>query len=189
MKDRDIIRGCQKGRERAFRQLVDTYASMLMGVCLRYMKERAKAEDVLQETLIHVFQNINQFSGKGSFAGWLRRIAVTTSLKALRSRKLDLVELEEETMNNGTEIEPDIDQHYELEEILELINRIPDHYRIVFMLYIVEGYQHHEIAEMLEIKESNSRARLTRARMLVRDAYTKKNLTYEASKARKVYTR
>jgi RNA polymerase sigma-70 factor (ECF subfamily) len=142
---------------------------------------------VLQETFILIFKHMHQYKGDGAFGGWLRTIAVTTSLKALRKRGVHTEELEPEVetrMTSDNEIEMQIDA----EEILDVINMLPDTYRHVFNLYLIEGYSHTEIAEMLEIQEATSRARLTRARAKVKELMIKKNMTYEVAEARKVYT-
>ncbi len=161
---------------------------MLMGICLRYMKRKDRAEDVLQETYIHAFQKIEQFEGHGSLAGWLSRIAVTKSLKELRKRNPDLIELEPHHSARSIQQAAPIIEEMLAEDILDILNEIPEHYRVIFNLAIIEGYSHAEIAELLQIKESNSRARLTRARARVKEIFIKKNeVTHEEAGVRKVY--
>jgi RNA polymerase sigma-70 factor (ECF subfamily) len=152
------------------------------------MKHAMSAEDALQETFIQVFHNIHQYKGEGAFVGWLRRIAVTTCLKALRKNEIQTEELNlvKEEHSDGESFP---DMNMEVDEILLIINTLPDNYRHVFNLYIVEGYSHLEIAEILGINEAASRARLKRARIMVRDAINKKNLIYEIAEARKAYTK
>lgn len=178
MTEQEIIRGCKRGNEKAYRQLVEQYAPMLKGVCVRYMKDTTLADDILQETFIRIFQNIHQYTGDGAFGGWLRKIAVTTALKALRKNTLPTEELDLK-LNGHDSGEIDQEVRFNVEEIIQTINTLPEHYRHVFNLYIVEGYSHAEIAALLEINESTSRARLTRAREMVRALFTKKNITHE----------
>ncbi len=144
------------------------YSGRMMGVCNRYARNAADAEDILQEAFIKIFDKIHQFKFQGSFEGWLRKIVVNTALK-----KYSLRRYEKEV--NGYEIkdkdenflEPSAYSHLTQKELMDLINSLPDGYRIVFNLYVIEGYQHDEIAEMLGIQPGTSRSQLVKARAML----------------------
>lgn len=162
--DKELIRRCLKNKPDAQRMLYDKHASMVYSVCFRYAKNAEDANDLLQETFINVFTNLSKYEGSGSFEGWIRRIAVNCSIRHYQKteRRID---------NGDIEYSPDAQtyanaiDHLSAEEILKLINQLPDGYRIVFNMYAIEGYSHKEIAEHLNITESASRSQLTRARV------------------------
>lgn len=170
MTQNEIILGCQRGHEDAYRHLVSRYADPLKGVCVRYLRDHQKAEDVLQETFIQVFKTIHRFENKGSLEGWLYRIAVNACLKELRKTKR-LSFPEEETMFDQLIEWPEAYDKLNAEDILVLLDRLPEHYRIIFNMNVIEGYTHKEISTMLGIQESLSRTKLTRARKMLQDYY------------------
>lgn len=133
-----------------------------MSVCLRYARNRADAEDILQDGFIRLFQNIRQYSGKGSFEGWMRRIFVNASLKKYQAKKweLELPVLE----NHDESIDATAISMLTEKEILDLIASLPKGYRLVFNMYVIEGYAHKEIADLLGISEATSRTQLLKAR-------------------------
>lgn len=138
----------------------------MLGVCLRYTRHEMEAEDILQDAFIKVFDHIDKFEFKGSFEGWIRRIVINTALKnySKKSFKHEQIGLESQP---ELPLEPDIYAHLQEEELLRLITRLPDGYRIVFNLYAIEGYNHKEIAELLGIQESTSRSQLVKARKML----------------------
>ena len=159
-----LIRGCIRGDVVCQRQLYNLYARTMMGVCLRYAKSHEEAEDFLQDGFIKTFQSIGQYSGKGSLEGWVRRIMVNTALASMRKfnplqRSGDVQDLEN---SNGEE--PEILSTLSAKDLLNIIHRIPDGYRIVFSLYAIEGYSHKEIAAKLGITVSTSKSQYSRAR-------------------------
>lgn len=161
MTDIDIIRGCKAYEESAFEALVEIYSTRLMAVCLRYVGDRPMAEDLLQETYILIFKNIMNFEERGSLKAWLNKIAINTCLKYLRSK----IHFSDINDINFDMVDGSI--HYEdmsESEVFQAIQLLPDKYRIVFNLYVVEGYNHKEISEMMDIKESTSRSLLSRAK-------------------------
>lgn len=173
MTETEIIKYCKKGDERGFRCLVDRYAPKLMGVCLRYMKDEFAAKDVLQESFIKIFEGISKYENTGSFEAWLSKITVRCALMTLRKQKKFL--LHTELNNYREEIYQDAEVEMELDEadILEMIGELPDHYRIIFNMYVIESYNHAEISELLNIPESTSRTKLTRARKKMQEIYIK----------------
>lgn len=138
----------------------------MLAVCLRYTRHRMEAEDILQDAFVKVFDNISKFEFKGSFEGWIRRIVINTALKnySKKSFKQEQIGLENQP---ELPLEPEIYSNLEEEELLRLINKLPDGYRLVFNLYAVEGYSHKEIADLLGIQESTSRSQLVKARKML----------------------
>jgi RNA polymerase sigma-70 factor (ECF subfamily) len=164
-KEDDLIKGCRKGDRHAQQQIFDLYASRMLGVCLRYVKNTMQAEDILVVAFTKVFDRIGQFKGEGSFEGWIRRIAVNEALTWLRrSRAMmgahaDLVEVDRQPDYNH------LADHLEAEDLLRMIDQLPPGYRIVFNMYAIDGYSHKEIAAQLGISENTSKSQLSRARV------------------------
>lgn len=164
MEDQAIISGCKKGQELAYKALLEKYSPALMAVCLRYMKEREHAKDVLQDSLIKIFKNIHQYEEKGSFRNWLITIVVNTCLKEIKKyRHLEDINSILSEVNREMSAIDDLN----IKDLLNLLNQLPDMQRIVFNLFAVEGYSHAEIAALLEIAESSSRVYMSRARQFL----------------------
>lgn len=139
-----------------------------MSVCYRYASDVPGAEDMLQEAFIKIFSHIDQFKFEGSFEGWMRRIVVNTALKTLQKKKMNFYEPGEQ-YETHQQTYPFVYAHLNAEELMKLINALPDGYRIVFNLNVVEGYSHDEIAELLNIKASTSRSQLVKARRMLQE--------------------
>ena len=145
----------------------DLFAGRMLGVCMRYSRNSADAEDILQDAFIKVFEKINQFKSEGSFEGWIRKIGVNTALKKYTLSRYSK-ELLGQDLSEKESIyfaEPVAYNHLSEKEILGLINELPDGYRLVFNLFVIEGYKHEEIAEMLGIQAGTSRSQLAKARI------------------------
>jgi RNA polymerase sigma-70 factor (ECF subfamily) len=158
----DCKRQDRKAQELVFRQ----FGGRMLGVCMRYISDKSEAEEVMLIGFTKVFSKIDQFSGEGSFEGWIRRIMVNESLNHLRKYKNLKMQVDLETneyMVPGYVDAHKVDQQY----LMDLITELPDGYRTVFNLYAVEGYSHKEIAEELGITESTSKSQLSRARLLL----------------------
>src|SRR5688500_2513029 len=167
---KEIRQGCKDGREEAYRRLVDVYAEQLMGMCMRYVRDRHKAEDILQETYIRVFKSIHKYEETGTLTGWLTKIAVNCCLKELKKNKR--LSFNEEELLSEKSIElPDVYDKLSTEDLLLMLDKLPGPYRIIFNLNIIEGYTHKEIADMLGIQVSLSRTKLTRARKMLQEYY------------------
>ena len=140
----------------------------MLGVCHRYARNSADAEDILQDAFIKVFDKMHQFKFEGSFEGWIRRIVVNTALKkySLRRYEKEVVGYEIKDKDESS-MEPSAYAHLNQKEIMNLINTLPDGYRLIFNLYVIEGYQHDEIAEMLGIQSGTSRSQLVKARNML----------------------
>ena len=168
--DLDIIKGCARHDRKAQQMLFDKYSRFLLGICMRYATDRAEAEDIMQDCFLKVYFSIEDYSGTGSFAGWLRKIAVNTAIthyhKNLKFRyHVDIDEyVSEET--GVSSFEEDL---FTSEELFKVLNELPAGYRMVFNLYAVEGYKHKEIAEMLGIDTNTSKSQYSRARSVIRE--------------------
>ena len=174
MKDKEIIKYCKQGDQRGFKALVEQYAPKLMGICIRYLQNEFEAKDALQETFIKIFQNIEKYETTGNFSGWLRKIAINTSLIAIRKKRNGFAYLENEGFENDWNYDAEIEIELNEKDILNMIHSLPEHYRVIFNLAVVEGYSHIEIAKLLNIAESTSRSKLTRARKKMQIIYLNK---------------
>ena len=170
MTQQEIIQGCKSGDEKTYRYLVDAYAEQLMGTCVRYLRDHQKAEDAVQETYIQVFKAIHRFDESGSLIAWMSKIAINTCLKELRKAKR-LVFNEEGIIFDQQIQLPEIYEKLTSDDLLVLLDRLPVSYRVVFNLYVIEGYSHKEIGSMLNIQVSHSRTKLTRARDMLQEIY------------------
>ena len=163
MKETALIEACKKEDRRAQQMLYDRFSPMAMGVCMRYVGRREDAEDVLVEAFFKVLTNIHQFRGQGSFEGWVRRIVVNESLMFLRKRHNFNMTIElDQVKEPGTRVE--VVSKLATDDILNLMNQLPTGYRTVFNLYVLEGYKHREIAEILGISINTSKSQLILAK-------------------------
>lgn len=137
-----------------------------MAVCLRYAQDQMEAEDMLQDGFIRVFSNMHQFKFEGSFEGWIRRVIVNAALKRLQKRKMHFQEITDRN-EDAPRMEPYVYNHLGEAELMQLIQQLPDGYRTVFNLNVIEGYSHEEIAEMLGIQAGTSRSQLVKARKML----------------------
>ena len=165
--EKQLIKDCQAHKKPAQFELVKRYSGMLMTVCRRYITDQSSAKDVLQESFIRIFSNIKQYKSTGSFEAWMRTITIRCALSWLKKRaaKKETVIAD---INVTLSVKPAVFAQMETEAIIEVIQTLPEHFRAVFNLNIIEGYSHKEIAKLLNIKESTSRAQLTRARKLLK---------------------
>lgn len=164
----DLIEGCINGDRRMQEALYSRFSSKMYGVCLRYATNAAEAEDILQEGFIKIFKKIDTFRSEGSFEGWIRRIFVNTAIEHFRRRKylMPVTEKEENTIE-GKYISV-LDELAE-QDILSLVQDLSPGYRTVFNMYVVEGYTHKEIGDILGISEGTSKSQLSRAKVILQD--------------------
>jgi|TARA_B110000093_G_C12967415_1_gene410355 RNA polymerase sigma-70 factor (ECF subfamily) len=158
-----LIKACSSGDNNAFKKIYDQHSPVMYSICLRYMKNEDEAKDALQEGFIKVFKNIGKFTFSGSFEGWMKRIFVHTSIEQIRKRKkhLDVSELNSNEIKLTSKIETGA---MDAEKMMTLVQQLPDGYRTVFNLFIVDGYSHREISERLGINENTSKSQLFKAR-------------------------
>ena len=138
----------------------------MMTVCLRYACDQGEAEDMLQESFIKIFSHIGQYRFEGPLEGWIRRIVVNTALRILQKKKIEFAAIDED-LDIAQTMNVDVLTALGAEELLKLISGLPDGYRIVFNLYVLEGYDHNEIAQMLAITAATSRSQLLKARKVL----------------------
>lgn len=164
--EKDIIKGCCEGNIIAQKILYKSLSSKMFGVCMRYTNDYHIAEDILQDGFIKVFKNISKYRGEGSFEGWIRRIFVNTAIEHYR-KKVNMYAVTEIESDHIKTYDGDIVDQLQAEDLLRLIGELSPGYRTVFNMYVIEGYSHQEIGEMLGISEGTSKSQLSRARSLL----------------------
>ncbi|MCB0374808.1 MAG: sigma-70 family RNA polymerase sigma factor [Sinomicrobium sp.] len=168
-----LINGCKARDRKAQEQLYRLFAGKLFSICLKYSRNKTEAEDNLQDTFMTVFDKIEQYSFKGSFEGWIRRITVNTVLQKYREE--GVFDIVPDHLQEDVPVDMDSDA-ISLDYLLKLIQELPDRYRLVFNLYVLDDYSHKEIAAMLSISEGTSKSNLARARMILKDRIEKSQL-------------
>ncbi|MFW5877694.1 MAG: RNA polymerase sigma factor [bacterium] len=164
----DIIKGCKEGNRYSQEELYRILSPGMYAVCLHYASDEDEASDFLQEGFIRVFSKITSFRGEGSFEGWVRKIMVNTSLQLLRKKRQMFVLNEDITDDIDYEV-PVAEGELEKEDLMRMIRSLPVNQRIVFNLFVIEGYNHIEIAEMTGITENTSKSHLHRARISLKN--------------------
>jgi RNA polymerase sigma-70 factor (ECF subfamily) len=173
MDDETLVNECISGNEKAQRLLFDRFSGKMLGVSMRYINDKERANDVIQDAFIKVFKNLKKFNNDGSFEGWIRRIVVNTALDELRKlkKRQNDVELDDSfvqiSVSNFTE------ERLQAESLLKLVQNLPDGYRTVFNLFAIEGYSHKEIAKKLNISENTSKSQYSRARTAMKEILKK----------------
>lgn len=162
----DLIRGCMAGDRQSQSRLYALFAPSMMGVCMRYARSKEEAEEVLQEGFVKVFTCIHQYKGEGPFGGWVRKIMVNCSLQRIRSqmRQTPVVSLSDYTASREPVVGDSAESHLSAKELMKLVMLLPPAYKMIFNLYVFEGYKHGEIASMLGISEGTSKSNLSDAR-------------------------
>lgn len=161
----ELIEGCKKKSRRHQDELFSKYSSMLYGVCMRYTKSSFDAEDILQDGFVKIYKNIHMYSINNSFEGWIRRIMINTAITHYRKNLKHAYHADIEDKPNAKVQQADFGvDEFTREELMTVINALPDGYRMVFNMYVIEGYKHKEIAEMLEIDINTSKSQLSRAK-------------------------
>jgi len=174
MSDQKIIEGCAKHDRKAQQELYDKYARLLLGICLRYSSDKAEAEDILQESFLKIFFNIKDFSGTGSFVGWLRKVAVNTAITHYHKNLKFRYHIEiDEYVSVETGVTSFEEDFFTSDELYKVLNELPSGYRMVFNLYAIEGYKHKEIAELLGIDTNTSKSQYSRAKAAIREKLEK----------------
>ena len=162
-----LIKNCIKQDAQAQSQLYKQYASKLFSLCLKYSKSYVEAEDNLHDAFITVYSKIEQYNNKGSFEGWLKRIAINTALQRYR-KDVGVFDI----VNEGQIEDVSVDlsnTDLSIDYLLKIIQELPDRYRLVFNLYVLDGYSHVEISELLNISSGTSKSNLARARMILKE--------------------
>ena len=176
MTEEAIIKGCLRNDAIAQRELYNRYSPKMLAVCYRFAHNREDAEDMLQEGFIKVFLQIHTFENRGAFEGWIRRIIVHTCINILKKNKkfnesVDIIHA------TGLQVREDsVPAIIQAKQVVECIRMLPIGYRTVLNLYAVEGYNHREIASLLDIEESTSRSQYTRAKSMLEDILIRKRI-------------
>ncbi|MDR5591418.1 RNA polymerase sigma factor [Christiangramia sp. SM2212] len=168
---KDLIYRCKKHERDAQEELYRLYSAKLFGLCLKYSDNYQQAQDNLQDGFVTIFEKIDQYKDQGSFEGWMKRILINTALQKHRKQKVYGITNEEYLQEEEVEVETD---DLSVDFLLKCVQELPDRYRQVFNMYVMDGYSHREISEMLKISEGTSKSNLARARMALREKIEKK---------------
>lgn len=168
-----LVTDCKAGKPGAQKALYELFAGKMFAICLRYASDKMSAEDILQNGFIKIFKNMDSFKELGALEGWMRKIMVNTAIEHYRKTA---------RMHRVTEITPELEEPVapsvldalQLNDLLHLIEKLPDGYRLVFNMHIIEGYSHKEIADKLGITEGGSKSQLSRARQILKAALIKR---------------
>jgi RNA polymerase sigma factor (sigma-70 family) len=160
-----LINDCKKNDNKAQEQLYKQYAPKLFSVCLKYSRNQVEAQDNLQDGFLLVFQKIEQFNFKGSFDGWIKRLFINHILQQYRTKTF-LNTIEEDIAD---EVEIEFEDTVSVDFLIQIVQDLPDRYRLVFNLFVFENYSHQEIADALKISVGTSKSNLSRAKMILKE--------------------
>nr|WP_299619781.1 RNA polymerase sigma factor [uncultured Tenacibaculum sp.] len=167
MKINELIEQCKQQNLQAQSQVYQIFAGKLFALSLKYCRNYQDAEDVLQDSFLKAFDKIHQYKNKGSFEGWLRRVVITTALQKYKDKTQLYIVKEEIEIKDEEEVSLD-DSNINLDVLLSLIQELPDRYRLVFNLYVLDNFSHKEIADLLNISEGTSKSNLSRAKKILK---------------------
>ena len=171
-----LVAECKQGSKKACYELYRLYSKAMLNVAFRIVGSIDEAEDVLQEAFLDAFNRIKDFRQETTFGLWLKQIVVHRSINLLRKRKLELVQLGEDQLENIAESEPEDEEEMmgQVAQVKEAMKLLPDGYRVVLSLYLLEGYDHEEIGQILNISENTSRTQYLRAKRKLYELITNK---------------
>lgn len=161
-----LIQKCKRRDIKAQSEIYHLFAGKMFGLCLKYSRNKQEAEDNLQDAFITIFDKIDQFKFKGSFEGWMKRIVINTALQTYRQK--NVLNLVENDLPDEVDVEVD-EEDISLDYLLKIIQELPERYRMVFNLYVLDGYSHKEISDLLGIAEGTSKSNLSRARLILKE--------------------
>jgi RNA polymerase sigma factor (sigma-70 family) len=162
----ELVKQCLQGETKAYSELYQRYCKAMYSTCYRIVNHVAEAEDVLQDSFMDAFNNLKTFTYESTFGGWLKTIVINKSINHLKKKKLNLVDIDKVVTENLME-ENEIKEEeiiYKVEEVKMAIQKLPDGYRTVLSLYLLEGYDHEEIAEIMQVATSTTRSQYIRAK-------------------------
>jgi RNA polymerase sigma factor (sigma-70 family) len=162
----ELVERCKQGDTQSFQTLYQKYSKAMFNTSLRIVNNTADAEDVLQESFLDAFRSLHDFHYRSTFGAWLKKIVINKSINILRKRRNDLIDMESTELQAVPEEEGinEEDIHYRVEEVKKMITRLPDGYRTVLSLYLLEGYDHEEISQILNISHNTVRTQYVRAK-------------------------
>jgi RNA polymerase sigma factor (sigma-70 family) len=175
----DLVVECKQGSKKACYELYKLYSKAMLNVAFRIVGNIAEAEDVLQEAFLDAFNKVKDFRQDTTFGLWLKQIVVNRSINMLRKRKLELIEMEGDMLENIADEEAADDEEiqYQAARVKEAMKELPEGYRLVISLYLLEGYDHEEIGQVLNISENTSRTQFLRAKRKLIDILKYKGIT------------
>ena len=166
--EQELIAAVRRGEAKAQKTLYERFAPTMFAVCSRYAPDSDTAKDLLQDGFVKLFTKIDSYAGLGSFEGWMRRVFVTTCLEFLRQNNaLKFAASIDDQIVQVADVEATVVEQLSARELMALINELSDGYRTVFNMYVIEGYSHAEIAEILGVSEVTSRTQYMRARNIL----------------------
>lgn len=178
--ERDLIQDCLAGDPKAQFEIYTKYAKAMLNTCYRIVGKQDEAEDVLQEAFLAAFRQLDKFRGDSTFGAWLKRIVINAALNHLKKKKLDLISIDDNRLdadlNNIEEAGKDNDINFDelqMKKVRLAIQNLPKGFRMILTLYLIEGYDHVEIAEILNISVSTSKSQYSRAKKKLRTLITK----------------
>ncbi len=166
--DADLLRACQRGDPRAQGFLYERYKRKLMGLCLRYARHRPDAEDIFQDAFVKIFRNLSELRDVANLDAWVRRVVVNTAITHYHRQAAQPPATDLDTVQPANDDDRALLAHLSTDELLRHVQQLPDGYRLVFNLYVLEGYTHPEIGQALGISENTSKSQLSRAKAWLR---------------------
>jgi RNA polymerase sigma factor (sigma-70 family) len=166
--DKILLKGCLKGDRNAQKALYEKFKVPMFRICLRYANDRPEAEDMLQEGFVKVFLDLHQFRKEGPLGGWIRRVIVNVALMQIRKRRKLFSNVEVENLSDSVTTDEDVFAEMNAKALTRIIQKLPTGYRVVFNMYVIEGYSHKEIAEKLEVSVNTSKSQLSKAKATLR---------------------
>ena len=170
----DVVEQCKANDRKAQMQLYKQYCEGMFCVAMRYVKNGDDAEDVVQEAFIKAFQKIHQFKGEVTFGAWLKRIVINKSIDFLKARKQRTVALDENYLQVSEDEDWTIENDITIDQVKAAIGELPEKYKYVVMMFLIEGYDHREIAQVLKLTETTSRTRLLRGKCYLKELLKEK---------------
>ncbi|MEM0997672.1 MAG: sigma-70 family RNA polymerase sigma factor [Bacteroidota bacterium] len=169
MDESELIAGCLKGSKRHQKALYDLFSGRMMGLCMRYAASEEEAEDILQEGFVTVFRKIDTYQGTGELGAWVRKVVLNAALMNYRRNKKHRFQVDIDEVVHQPATDDNIFQQLSARDLLAMVQLLPARCRMVFNLYAVEGYNHREIGEQLEISVGTSKSQFSRARHLLKE--------------------
>jgi len=179
MEEQELLNKCFKNNETALTELYKRFSSKMYGLCLRYAKNKMDAQDLLHDGFVKVLEGIKTFRSEGSLEGWLKKIMINTAINFYK-KKYAVIFYDIEEADENVIFDDDLISKFSANDLLSVIQELPEGYRLVFNLFAIEGYKHNEIAEILNISENTSKTQLMKARCILMNKI--KKFDFEESK-------
>ncbi len=168
-----VLIGCKKGKQQAQHQFYEMFKKLVFSVAMRYANDVPEAEDIMQDTFVNLYRDLYQYKPVSALGAWVRRVTVTTALMHLRKKRMLFADTEIHSLEQILQNDDDVLATIGAKEIMKMVQQLPDGYRVVFNLYVVEGFSHQEIADQLDITVSTTKSQLSRAKKMLRTVLEK----------------